>query len=243
MGEKTMANENANGETTCFELWEEDGFSREMRNLAMSLVMQVPAAPSPIHAASSDEGIVVGDTATVRLAERKDIAVICALRCAQSIEYWGLAQTDEAYRLFLAETESYVRRNLGNRVHFALVEVGGEVVSMSGLEVADRLPSVGTRGKAERNATVVSCYTLPQHRGKGYMRRILSIWSTIAPLIGVDTIYLESHNPSMQLLALDEGYDYVSEKYRLELVPGDGDAVRSAASQAAVLSPEQLPAG
>ena len=79
------------------------------------------------------------------------------------------------------------------------------------------MPAIAMQGGAERAATIVSCYTLPQHRGRGYMGQMLSTWTAIAPMIGVDAIYLESRNPSMQLLALDEGYEYVSEKYRIDL--------------------------
>ena len=199
------------------DLHEEDGFAREMRELALSLVMQVPSRPQAVYAAPNDEGLAVGDSITIRLADQSDIETICALRCAQSVEYWEVAPSDDAYRLFCTQTEAYVRRNLNTHVYFALVEYDGSVVSMSGLEVVDRMPAIAMQGGAERAATIVSCYTLPQHRGRGYMGQMLSTWTAIAPMIGVDAIYLESRNPSMQLLALDEGYEYVSEKYRIDL--------------------------
>lgn len=202
------------------ELQQKDSFSQEIRDLALSLVMQIPSTPQTAYAASSESCLTVGDKATIRLAGLEDMKTICEFRCAQSIECQGLSATEESYRLFCTETEAYVCRNLNTQVYFAFVERAGEVISMSGLEVVDKLPAVGSSGGVERGATVVACYTLPQHRGKGYMRQMLSTWATLAPLLGIDAVYLESHIPSMQMLALDEGYDYVSEKYQLDLVAG-----------------------
>ena len=124
------------------DLHEEDGFAREMRELALSLVMQVPSRPQAVYAAPNDEGLAVGDSITIRLADQSDIEIICALRCAQSVEYWEVAPSDDAYRLFCTQTEAYVRRNLNTHVYFALVEYDGSVVSMSGLEVVDRMPAI-----------------------------------------------------------------------------------------------------
>lgn len=225
-------------------LQEEDGYSREIRDLALNLVMRVPSAPAALRAASNDDRLAAVGEATIRLAEAKDIETICAFRCAQSMEYWGLSATEESHRLFRAETEAYVRRNLDKVVHFALVEVAGEAVSMSGLEIIDRMPAIGVRGGTERGATVVACYTLPQHRGKGYMSQMLSMWSALAPMLGVDAVYLESHNPSMQMLALDEGYDYVSEKYRLDLASlRRADSAVQLGAVGSVPEPAYLPAG
>lgn len=203
------------GSTSPVEVQRDDGFLHEMRNLALSLVVQVPREAGTLHMASDDDQLAGGDEVTVRLAKPEDVKTICELRCAQSIEYESLSATEEARRLFRIETEAYVLRNINTRVYFAFMEQAGEVISMSGLEVVDKMPLISAEGTVERSATVVACYTLPRHRGKGYMHHMLSMWSMLAPLLGIDVIYLESRNPSMQMLAFDQGYDCVSEKYRL----------------------------
>lgn len=203
------------GSASPVEVQRDDGFLQEMRNLALNLVVQVPRETGPLRIMSNDDQLTGGDEVTVRLAKPEDVKTICELRYAQSIEYAGLSATGEACRLFYTETEAYVRRNINTRVYFAFMEQAGEVISMSGLEIADKMPLISVEGNVERSATVVACYTLPHHRGKGNMRHMLSLWSMLAPLLGIDVIYLESRNPSMQMLAFDQGYDCVSEKYRL----------------------------
>lgn len=196
------------------------GFSEEMRAMAFGLVLQLGEDDSDLRAANED-GEIVGSAATFRLAHQEDIATICDFRCAQSVEYWGLAPSGDACRLFHAETEAFLRRTLNTSVFFALVEQGGEVVSMSGLEAADRIPTISAHGGAQRSATVVACYTPPQHRGRGFMRRMLSAWTSMAPMLGIDTIYMETHNDSMRHLAQSAGYEHVSDKYRLTLPVGE----------------------
>ena len=196
------------------------GFSEEMRAMALGLVLQLADEPSSMRAVGSRDSIAPGGP-TFRLAHQEDIATICDFRCAQSIEYWGLAPSSDACRLFHAETEAFLRRTLNVSVFFALVECGGEVVSMSGLEAADRMPTISCHGGAQRSATVVACYTPPRHRGRGYMRQMISAWTFMAPMLGIDTLYMETHNDSMRYLAQKAGYEHVSDKYRLSLPAND----------------------
>ena len=195
------------------------GFSEEMRAMAFGLVLQLTDDSPAARAGACDS--LESANLTFRLARQEDIATICDFRCAQQVEYWGLAPTSDACRLFHAETEAFLRRTLNTSVFFALVERDGEVVSMSGLEAADRIPTISCHGGAQRNATVVACYTPPQHRGRGYMRQMLSAWTSMAPMLGIDTLYIETHNDSMRHLARAAGYEHVSDKYRLTLPVGD----------------------
>lgn len=190
--------------------------SNNLVDVALGLVLRLPDELAPVRE-SAGTGLRVEDPATFRLAQLEDIDLICDMRCAQSLEYWELAPAAGSLRLFRAETEAYLRRNLNTRVFFAVVERDGECVSLSGLEAADRLPTIDAHDGSECPATVVACYTPPAHRGCGYMRQMLSVWATMAPLIGIDTLYLESHNATMQQLAYDAGFKPTSNKYRLKL--------------------------
>lgn len=192
------------------------GVSDDVLNLALGLVLRLPEELTS-WSESADTVLCTQGCATFRFAQRDDIDLICDMRCAQSLEYWEVAPTTDSLRLFRAETEAYLRRNLNTRVFFAVVERGGECVSLSGLEVADRLPTIDAQGGSERRATVVACYTPPVHRGRGYMRQMLSVWATMAPLVGIDTLYLESHNATMQRLACAVGFELSATKYRLKL--------------------------
>lgn len=109
------------------------------------------------------------------------------------------------------------------------------MASVSGLEMNDRLPTLGSAGEAcgagERSATIVSCYTPAAHRGRGYMGQMLDIWMSLATLLNVDALYLESHNPSMQRMAESDGYRLASNKYKLSLEGGAayGEAIGTSA--------------
>lgn len=209
-----------------------DGFAQEMRSLALDLVLRLPEQELK-ESSSGADAFHTAEPSTFRLARSEDVAMICDFRLAQSIEYGDFAATDEACRVFRAETESYVRRTLNTRTFFALVERGGEVVSVSGLEVADRMPTIGAKG-SERSATIVACYTPPQQRGRGYVGQMLSAWYSVAPLLGIDTLYLESRNDSLQHLMLDQGYDYVSDTYRIALCDTE---VHAEAANSSILPP------
>lgn len=158
-----------------------------------------------------------------RIADREDIETLCTMRCAQSLEYWGKDPGFDS-GAFRVATKTYLEENLGTRILFGVIEQGSEVVSISGLEMNDRLPAIGgTSGasfSAERSATIVSCYTPKEHRGNGYMGQMLDIWMSLATLFNVDALYLESHNPSMQHMAARGGYEQVSSKYKLSLEGG-----------------------
>lgn len=198
-----------------------DGFSCELRDLALGLVLQLSGEERLREGESAGSAASTGGLTTFRLARQDDVDLVCDCRCAQSIEYGGVEPSEAAYRLFRAETEAYVCRNLNKRVFFALIEYDGAAVSVSGLEVVDRLPAINAQGGSEHAATVVACYTLPAHRGQGHMRQMLDAWSAIAPLLGIDVLYLESRNASMQRLALDGSFEYASEKFCLT-VSGSG---------------------
>ena len=169
-----------------------------------------------------------------RFARREDIGLISDLRCAQSLEYWGMDPSFDA-GAFRRATEAYLERNLGTRILFGTIEDRAEVASVSGLEMNDRLPAIGGQGGggfyAERSATIVSCYTPAAHRGHGYMGQMLDIWMSLATLLNVDALYLESHNPSMQRMAESDGYRLVSNKYKLSLEGGAayGEAIGTSA--------------
>lgn len=191
--------------------------SEEMRARAFNLVLQLADKHAASTIDASGEVHLSETSTTFRLARHEDIKSICDFRCAQSIEYWDLDPTGDERNLFHAETEAFLHRTLNETMFFALVECEGEVVSMSGLEAADRLPMINMCGGAQHSATIVACYTMPQHRGRGHMGQMLSAWASMAPLLGIDTIFLESHNASMQHLAQNAGYEHVSDKYRLSL--------------------------
>ena len=126
-----------------------------------------------------------------RIADRNDIDTLCALRCAQSLEYWGMDSSFDSHA-FRTATEAYLEENLGTRILFGMIEQGSEVVSISGLEMNDRLPAIGGQGGggfyAERGATIVSCYTPKEHWGHGYMGQMLDIWMSLATLFNVDAL-------------------------------------------------------
>lgn len=192
---------------------------QEMRALAFDTVLQIPEQ-SPLLSCSNQRDSAMPSGATFRLAHQKDIPTICNFRCAQSFEYWNIAESVDTYHLFYCETEAFLQQKLNESIFFAFIEYDGEVVSMSGLELIERLPVISAKGAVQQSATLVACYTPPCHRGKGYMRHMLSAWSFIALMLGIDTIQIETRNESMRRMAQSLGYEHVSNRYRLVLPTG-----------------------
>lgn len=164
-----------------------------------------------------DFSTLAGEGATIRLATKEDIPAICDLRVAQSLEYWGVNPGQSELAHFRSETEAHLRRTLGERVMFLFVEEDGEIASMSGVEVFDRLPTFGGVSGVQRTATVVACYTRPEFRGHGHMAAMLSAWPLVAMRAGVDAIYVETRNAAMRHVAEKTGYEHASDRFRMTI--------------------------
>lgn len=164
-----------------------------------------------------DFSTLAGEGATIRLATEEDIPAICDLRVAQSLEYWGVNPGQSELAHFRSETEAHLRRTLGERVMFLFVEEDGEIASMSGVEVFDRLPTFGGVSGVQRTATVVACYTRPEFRGRGHMAAMLSAWPLVAMRAGVDAIYVETRNATMRHVAEKTGYEHASDRFRMTI--------------------------
>ena len=160
---------------------------------------------------------LAGDGATMRLATREDIPVICDLRVAQSLEYWGVDPEPAELAHFRSETKAHLERSLGERVMFLFIEKDGRIASMSGVEVFDRLPTFGGVSGVQRTATVIACYTRPEFRGQGHMAAMLRAWPLVAIRAGVDAIYVETRNASMRHVAEKTGYEHASDRFRMTI--------------------------
>ena len=147
-----------------------------------------------------DFSTLAGEGATIRLATKEDIPAICDLRVAQSLEYWGVNPGQSELAHFRNETEAHLRRTLGERVMFLFVEEDGEIASMSGVEVFDRLPTFGG-----------------EFRGHGHMAAMLSAWPLVAMRAGVDAIYVETRNATMRHVAEKTGYEHASDRFRMTI--------------------------
>ncbi|WP_297155168.1 GNAT family N-acetyltransferase [uncultured Ellagibacter sp.] len=164
-----------------------------------------------------DFSTLVGEGATIRLATQEDIPAICDMRVAQSLEYWGANPEPGELAHFRSETEAHLKRTLGERVMFLFIEQDGEIASMSGVEVFDRLPTYGGVSGVQRTATVVACYTRPEFRGRGHMAAMLRAWPLVAMRVGVDAIYVETRNASMRRIAEKTGYAHASDRFRMTI--------------------------
>lgn len=164
-----------------------------------------------------DGHIVAESGMSLRLATHDDIPAICDIRVAQSLEYWGVEPSPCELAHFRAETEAHLWRTLNRRTFFLLFEHGGEIASMSGLEVFDRLPTFGGVSGVQRTATVIACYTNPAFRGRGLMGKMLRAWPLIALQVGVDAIYVETRNASMRHVAEASGYEHASDRFKITI--------------------------
>ena len=153
-------------------------------------------------------------------ADLSHIDVIADMRVAQQVENWtNILEKDfavyaEQYRQV---TVSYLRRRLNHSLFYVIKYVDDEPVAMSALEEQDELPPITVCIDNKRHGWVVSVYTKPVHRGRGYQQALMKELLQMARERGFGDVTLTTNRPDAIHVYEKAGFRHTSDKYFLKL--------------------------
>lgn len=153
-------------------------------------------------------------------ADLSHIDVIADMRVAQQVENWtNILQKDFAvyaaqYRVVAA---GYLHRRLNHSLFYVLKYVGGEPVAMCALEEQDELPPITVCMENKRHGWVVSVYTKPEHRGRGYQQELMKELLQMARERGFGDVTLTTNRPDAIHVYEKAGFRHTAGKYFLKL--------------------------
>lgn len=153
-------------------------------------------------------------------ADLSHIEVIADMRVAQQVENWtNILEKDfavyaEQYRQV---TVSYLRRRLNHSLFYVLKYASDEPVAMCALEEQDELPPITVCIDNKRHGWIVSVYTRPEHRGKGYQQALMQELLALARERGFGDVTLTTNRPDAIHVYEKAGFRHTSDKYFLKL--------------------------
>ncbi|MBQ2952556.1 MAG: GNAT family N-acetyltransferase [Clostridia bacterium] len=153
-------------------------------------------------------------------ADLSHIDVIADMRVRQQVEHWThtLGEDFSVYAQQYREvTASYLRRRLNHSLFYVIKYAAGEPVAMCALEEQDELPPITVCLKNKRHGWVVSVYTKPEHRGRGYQQALMQELLALARERGFGDVTLTTNRPDAIHVYEKAGFRHVSDKYFLEL--------------------------
>lgn len=153
-------------------------------------------------------------------ADLSHIDMIADMRVAQQVENWtNILDKDFAvYAVQYREVAvSYLRRRLNHSLFYVLKYVNDEPVAMCALEEQDELPPITVCMENKRHGWVVSVYTKPEHRGKGYQQALMKELLQMARERGFGDVTLTTNRPDAIHVYEKAGFRHTSDKYFLKL--------------------------
>ena len=90
-------------------------------------------------------------------------------------------------------------------------------VAMCALEEQDELPPITVCMENKRHGWVVSVYTKPEHRGKGYQQALMKELLQMARERGFGDVTLTTNRPDAIHVYEKAGFRHTSDKYFLKL--------------------------
>ncbi len=160
------------------------------------------------------------DPDRIARADLSHIDAIADMRVAQQVEHWTHT-LDKDFSVYAAQyrdvTVSYLRRRLNNSLLYVLKYVDNVPVAMCALEEQDELPPITVCIDNKRHGWVVSVYTLPEYRGRGYQQALMKELLQMARERGFGDVTLTTNRPDAIHVYEKAGFRHVSDKYFLKL--------------------------
>lgn len=153
-------------------------------------------------------------------ADLSHVDVIADMRVAQQVENWtNILQQDFAvfaaqYRLVTTE---YLHRRMNHSLFYVIKYADDEPVAMCALEEQDELPPITVCMDNKRHGWIVSVYTKPEHRGKGYQQALMKELLQLARERGFGDVTLTTNRPDAIHVYEKAGFQHTSDKYFLKL--------------------------
>jgi GNAT superfamily N-acetyltransferase len=156
----------------------------------------------------------------ILIAQDKNINDIVDLRVTMQIEDWRvtLARDYSEYAEQFAEiTKKHLLDKLGKSIYFAMMYIDEQPVAMCGLEELSELPQITVcSAPNNRHCCVVSVYTKPSYRGKGYQQELIRFLIDFAKKEHFNDITLTTNTPAAAHIYEKVGFKNISNKYFLE---------------------------
>lgn len=153
-------------------------------------------------------------------ADLSHVDVIADMRVAQQVENWtNILQQD--FAVFAAQyrvvTKEYLHRRMNHSLFFVIKYADNEPVAMCALEEQDELPPITVCMDNKRHGWIVSVYTKPEHRGKGYQQALMKELLQLARERGFGDVTLTTNRPDAIHVYEKAGFQHTSDKYFLKL--------------------------
>lgn len=153
------------------------------------------------------------------IADKSHIDDITALRVEQQIEDWGktlnIDFSDKGEK-FSEITRNHLFSHLNKSLYFALMLVDEKAVAMCAVEELEELPQITVCGENNgRHGCIVSVYTQPKYRGRGYQQLLIKELLRFAKAEGFNDITLTTNTSDAKHIYEKAGFKYISDKYFL----------------------------
>ena len=153
-------------------------------------------------------------------ADLSHIDAIADMRVAQQVENWtGILGKD--FSVYAAQyrevARSYLQRRLNHSLFYVLKYVENRPVAMCALEEQDELPPITVCMENKRHGWVVSVYTKPEYRGRGYQQALMKELLQMARERGFGDVTLTTNRPDAIHVYEKAGFRHTSDKYFLKL--------------------------
>lgn len=160
------------------------------------------------------------------IAKDENINDIVALRVEMQIEDWNrtLGKDFSGYSAaFYEMTKRHIQSHLNQSLYFALMYLGEKPVAMCAVEELCELPQITMCAeKSGRHGCVVSVYTRPQYRERGYQQELLKYLLAYAGKERFHDITLTTNTPDAAHIYEKIGFQKISSKYFLKNEIGIG---------------------
>lgn len=158
----------------------------------------------------------------IKITDINDIEAIVNLRVEQQIEDWNNTSINKDFSVytdrFTEITRDYFTRNLNKTIYFAIMYLDNLPVAICALEKPKELPQITICEKPNSlSGNLISVYTKPDYRGKGYMQKLLKELLSFAKSEKFTDITLTTNTPDAKHIYEKFGFNYISDKYYLKL--------------------------
>lgn len=155
------------------------------------------------------------------IASKSHLEDIVTMRIEMQIEDWNntLNQDFSYYSKPFADiTKKHIQEKLNRSMYFALFYIEDEAVAMCAIEELSELPQITMcAGSKEKHGRVVSVYTRPKYRGRGYQQELMKYLLHYAKEKGYMDITLTTNSPEAAHIYEKLGFHQISSKYFLAL--------------------------
>lgn len=157
----------------------------------------------------------------IMIASEEQLEDIVSLRIEMQIEDWNTTlNQDFSYFAdpFANITRKHIQERLNQSIYFAIYYQNGKAVAICAVEELSELPQITMcAGSKGRHGRLVSAYTRPEFRGRGYQQNLTEYLLDFAKKKNFMDITLTTNTPDAAHIYEKSGFHQTSSKYFLSL--------------------------